>query len=82
MAPAVLTFLSGHDWNGKTVIPFMTNGGWPGHVIEDIKKSCKGAEFLSSMEIKFDSEGGERLETSEKQIDAWVEEIKCQLARS
>ena len=27
MAPAVLTFLSSHDWSGKKVIPFMTNGG-------------------------------------------------------
>ena len=36
MAPAVLTFLTANDWTGKTVIPFMTNGGWPGHVIKDM----------------------------------------------
>lgn len=76
MAPAVLTFLESEDWSGKTVIPFMTNGGWPGHVIEDIKKCCRGARFLPAMEIKFDSTGGDRLETPEKQIDAWIEEIK------
>lgn len=29
MAPAVLTFLKGQDFKGKTVISFMTNGGWP-----------------------------------------------------
>ena len=33
MAPAVLTFLTTNDFTGKTVIPFMTNGGWPGHVM-------------------------------------------------
>lgn len=27
MAPAVLTFLTTNDFTGKTVIPFMTNGG-------------------------------------------------------
>ena len=31
LAPAVLTFLTTNDFSGKTVIPFMTNGGWPGH---------------------------------------------------
>ena len=36
MAPAVLTFLTANNWAGKTVIPFMTNGGWPGHVIKDM----------------------------------------------
>ena len=47
MAPAVKTFLNSQKWEGKTVVPFMTNGGWPGHVIKDIdfcrkikKKDC------------------------------------------
>ena len=31
MAPAVKTFLHQQDFTGKTVVPFMTNGGWPGH---------------------------------------------------
>lgn len=45
MAPAVLTFLTTNDFTGKTVIPFMTNGGWPGHVIKDMEENCKGAAF-------------------------------------
>ena len=36
MAPAVKTFLHRYDFAGKTVVPFMTNAGWPGHVIQDI----------------------------------------------
>ena len=40
MAPAVLTFLTTNDFTGKTVIPFMTNGGWPGHVIIDMEENC------------------------------------------
>lgn len=51
MAPAVLTFLTVNDFTGKTVIPFMTNGGWPGHVIKDMKDKCKGAAFAHEMQI-------------------------------
>ena len=75
MAPAVLLFVKTQDFNGKTVIPFMTNGGWPGHVIRDIKRECAGADFLYEMEVKFDSSGGDHLETSETDIDAWAESV-------
>lgn len=72
MAPAVLTFLRSNDWTGKTVVPFMTNGGWPGHVIKDMKAACTGAAFACEAEIKFDSNGGDRLETPEIEIKKWV----------
>ena len=45
MAPAVKTFLRGQNFAGKTVVPFMTNGGWPGRVIKDKKAACPGADF-------------------------------------
>lgn len=57
MAPAVLTFLNANDFTGKTVIPLMTNGGWPGHVIRDMKTACKGANISHELEAKFDSQG-------------------------
>lgn len=79
MAPAVLTFLSSNDWSGKKVIPFMTNGGWTGHVIKDMMKECKGAEIIKPMEIKFDSQGGPILKTSEKKIDEWIADVKSSL---
>ena len=58
------------------VIPFMTNGGWPGHVIKDMEKACKGAKCVAPMEIQFDSTGGDHLETSEKEIRQWIKEVK------
>lgn len=76
MAPAMRTFLNSQDWSGKTVVPFMTHGGWPGHVIRDMKAACKGAVFVHAMEIRFDSEGGNRLVTPQEKIDAWVEQLK------
>lgn len=76
MAPAVLTFLTTNDFSEKTVIPFMTNGGWPGHVIKDMKANCKGADFMHEMQIQFDSMGKDHLETKESVIREWIEQIK------
>lgn len=76
MAPAVKTFLHANDFTGKTVVPFMTNGGWPGHVIKDMKQMCAGAKTVCDMQVQFDSTGGDRLETPEAQIDAWAQNVK------
>ena len=79
MAPPMHTFLKSQDWTGKTVIPFMTHGGWPGHVITDIKEYCAGEEFAADMEIQFDSEGGDHMLTSQADIDAWLEVLRKEL---
>ena len=79
MAPAVKTFLHQKDLTGKTVVPFMTNGGWPGHVIRDLKAACPGAEFACEMQVKFDSNGGDHLETPEAEIEAWAQRVKALL---
>ena len=76
MAPAVRTFLHENDFSGKTVVPFMTNGGWPGHVIKDMKSFCKGAEVVCDMQVQFDSTGGSRLETSQDKINKWIQSVK------
>ena len=76
MAPAVLTCLNSQNWNGKIVVPFMTNGGWPGHVIKDIQKVCKGAKSVCEMQIQFDSSGGDHMETNEREIQKWIESVK------
>ena len=76
MAPAVRTFLHEQNFEGKTVVPFMTNGGWPGHVIKDMKKACKGATVACDMQIQFDSTGGSKLETPQEQIEQWIQDVK------
>ena len=81
MAPAVLTFLTTNDFSGKTVIPFMTNGGWPGHVIKDMKAKCKGAYFAHEMQIQFDSMGKDHLKTPESLINEWIKQIKEDICR-
>ena len=79
MAPAVKTFLHQNAFTGKTVVPFMTNGGWPGHVIHDMKSACPGAELARDMQVKFDSNGGSHLETPEDKIEAWAQSVKALL---
>ena len=79
MAPAVKTFLHQTDLRGKTVVPFMTNGGWPGHVIKDMKAACPGADVACDMQVKFDSNGGDHLETPESKIEAWAQRVKALL---
>ena len=72
MAPAVLTFLSENDFAGKIVIPVQTHGGWSGHVIKDMEKAAKGADFKNSFAVQFDSTGGDELVTKEGAILEWI----------
>ncbi|MGN0762595.1 MAG: flavodoxin [Aristaeellaceae bacterium] len=76
MAPAVHTFLADNDWKGRTVIPFMTNAGWPGHVIRDMEKACPGASFPVSMQIRFDQGGGDTQVTPQKEVDGWIAKVQ------
>ena len=75
MAPAVLTFLSVNDFNGKIIVPVQTHGGWPGHVIKDMEKAVNGAKFEKSFAVQFDSTGGDEMVTSEKDILDWIKEL-------
>ena len=75
MTPAMLSFISEHNFDNKIVVPFMTNGGWPGHVINDIERCCSGAIFKCEKEITFDSNGGDMLMTPLNEINKWIDEV-------
>ena len=77
MALAVKSFLEAHDWAGKTVIPFQTHGGWPGHTLKDMKQACAGAAFAHEKAIRFDSTGGAELVTPAREVQAWVDSLRC-----
>jgi hypothetical protein len=79
MAPPVKTFLNSNSWYGKTVIPFMTNGGWPGSVLRDMRAACRGASFAQEREFRFDSTGGPNLVTPQSAIDTWTDEVRALL---
>lgn len=75
MAPAMLTFLSNTDLCNKNVALYQTHGGWPGHTLEDMKALCGKARIISEYAVQFDSEGGDHLETSEKEIKSWIKTL-------
>ncbi len=79
MAPAVKTFMGGASWSGKTVVPFATDAGWLGNVLEDIEDAAPGAVPGPSMEVQFDSNGGPRQVTPQADVDAWIERVKALL---
>ena len=68
-APAVATFLSEYDLSGKTIIPFVTNGGWIGHTIQDVEKVCKNAIVANEIDIRFDKD---KMVTSIADLDKWI----------
>lgn len=72
-APAMHTFLKSQDWNGKTVYPFATNGGWIGHTFKDFKNLCKGADVKNGLNVRFDES---TLHTSKKDIMEWIQTIR------
>lgn len=47
MAPPVMTFLENNNFEGKTIVPFITHGGGGKYTIaEDMGKIAKGAKVL------------------------------------
>lgn len=76
MAPAVATYLSEHDWQGKTVVPFQTHGGWPGETLDDIADACDGACIERGMSVQFDSTGGDRMITPLADVERWIDSLK------
>jgi flavodoxin len=80
MAPAVRSLADACDWHGKTVVPFMTCGGWPGHVVDDMGEACEGASVIEPLEVTFDSAGGDEMRTSQAELDAWAARVALHLA--
>lgn len=81
MAPAVLTFLSENNFAGKKVVPFITNAGWPGSVIADMKKVAQknGATVENAKEIKFNTQNDGTttgMATSMKDLEQWINLLK------
>lgn len=75
VAPAVRTFLTTYDLANKIIIPFATNGGWPGETIADIGKLSRAKNVKKGMNVRFDSTGGAQLVTKEKDIEAWLASV-------
>lgn len=81
---AVVAFMDRHDFTGKTVIPFNTNGGYgAGSSFEQIRTGVKGARTLEGFSVEggretdgvlLDIEGQRKTEVS-REIATWLEKI-------
>ena len=66
IAPPVATFLAEHDFSGKKLAVFCTNGGGGlGHIEADVKALTQNAEVMSSLNLYEDggSDAGTEIET-------------------
>lgn len=79
-APVVMSFLKQNDFKGKTVVPFMTNAGWPGHVLYDMTKAAtaNGAKVENGHEFRFSAseEHRDEMKTPQKELDDWIEQLR------
>lgn len=64
------TFIKNNDFTGKTIVPFITNGGWLGHTLEDIKNNTN-AKIVKPIDLKFD---GSNLR-DKNSFDKWLKEL-------
>ena len=68
MPMAVFTFLEAFDFTGKTILPLCTNeGSGMGGSVNDIKKTCPGAEVKAGLSII-----GSQAANSKASVQNWL----------
>ena len=75
MCPVITTFLKQYNLSNKKVYMYATNAGWLGHTFKDFIKLHQDSAISDCLNIVFDSTEIEKLITSEKEIDKWIENI-------
>ena len=67
------TFIEGHDWNGKKIIPFCTHeGSGSGRTDRTLKNLMKGAEIQRAFAMAGHTAQNNRA-SAEKEIQKWLE---------
>lgn len=75
--PAIRTFLTENNMNGKTIKPFATNAGWLGRTFKEIEKLCPNSKVEEGFNIVYDANDYKtrKLITSLKEIDEWIDNL-------
>lgn len=70
----IYTFIDGHDWNGKTVIPFITHeGSGMGGTDSKIAEACKGADTAVGKGLAVQGKTAQQNRVSAKNsVDRWL----------
>ncbi|HME53323.1 MAG TPA: flavodoxin [Candidatus Lokiarchaeia archaeon] len=67
----VATFLSEHDFSGKTLIPFCTHeGSRLGRIVSDITKLCPQSTIRDGLAVR-----GENVKKAQDDVSAWLREL-------
>ncbi len=71
----VYSFIEKHDWNGKTVIPFITHeGSGMGGTDRKIAAACKGANTLTGKGLAVQGKvAQENQGSAQKSVERWLE---------
>lgn len=69
ITPAIRSFLNKYDLKDKVIVPFITNGGWLGEALDDVKRYAKESIIKDAITIKFN---GNTMEDSNK-VKSWIE---------
>lgn len=69
LSPAIRSFLKKYDLKDKTIVPFITNGGWIGHTTDDVQKYAENCTVENGIDIKYD---GHDLKTN---VESWIENL-------
>jgi flavodoxin len=81
MASPVLTFLSNNNFAGKTIVPYMTNAGWPGTVIDDMTSLARrqGAKVGNGHEFLFNTNANgytSGMTTPKRVLEHWIDMLR------
>ena len=69
---ALYTFIEKHNWNGKTVYPFITHeGSGFGGTDKLLEKACEGATFMPGLAIPGHVAQNERAK-AQQEVDNWL----------
>ena len=72
IVPPVMTFLSGRDFTGKTIVPFITHGGGGlGKSVQDVKRLAPGATLLEGRAFR-----GDAVKDAGEDVRAWLRELR------
>lgn len=62
ITPAIRSFLNKYDLKDKVIVPFITNGGWLGEALDDVKRYVKESNIKDAI----------TMENSNK-VKSWIE---------
>lgn len=75
VAPPVATFLTSYNFEGKTIIPFMTHeGSRMGHSVSDIKMYCPKSIILEGLPIR-----GSYVNSAKNEVLDWLKKLNIKV---